>query len=402
MLRVPIAAALCLAILEACAGPTTLAPKVDPNAAASEAERQRELVARSMVEDQVRLSEVAQPVMTGGVPFCGDRLTTTGGVIALAPDAFEMQSRAAARRALAFSGDDGITVFGVASTGPAAEAGFQVRDEILAVAGHPVPRGEGASRALGDLFRSKAVAGQPMLVTIRRAGQEEDLQLVPRQACAFKLFIDPDQSINAFADGEAIHITQGMMRFATDEELAVVLAHELAHNAMGHLDKQRQNAVAGAGAGLLVDIVAAAAGWNTGGAFMRQGAEAGAMTFSKDFEAEADYVALYILANAGRPVQDAPYFWRRMATIDPQQIVYGTTHPTSPERFVAMDATAEEIETKLAAGEPLMPEYRPAAITEDDCQQAGNASGTAANAVDTDWSKVQECEAAKAAAEAGS
>lgn len=41
-------------------------------------------------------------------------------------------------------------------------------------------------------------------------------------------------ALNAFADGDPIYVTTTMMRFAEDDELHVVLARELAHNAMGH------------------------------------------------------------------------------------------------------------------------------------------------------------------------
>ena len=42
----------------------------------------------------------------------------------------------------------------------------------------------------------------------------------------------------AFADGTKVFLTRGMMRFAqSDEELALVVAHETAHNIMGHIDK---------------------------------------------------------------------------------------------------------------------------------------------------------------------
>ena len=57
--------------------------------------------------------------------------------------------------------------------------------------------------------------------------------------------------------------------------------------------------VAGAGVGLVFDILAAVAGVNTGGDFMRIGAEAGAGAFSQDFEAEADYVGVYLMARGG-------------------------------------------------------------------------------------------------------
>jgi predicted Zn-dependent protease len=123
--------------------------------------------------------------------------------------------------------------------------------------------------------------------------------------------------------------------------------------------------VAGAGIGLVFDILAAVAGVNTGGDFMRIGAGAGAGAFSQDFEAEADYVGVYLMARGGYDIGLAPNFWRRMAVIHPGSIKtnHSSTHPSAPERFVALEGAVGEIRAKLAAGKPLTPEV---AVDTDD------------------------------------
>ena len=63
-----------------------------------------------------------------------------------------------------------------------------------------------------------------------------------------------------------IYITRGMLRFVDNPgEIATVVAHELAHNLMGHRAAKETNMVAGAGVGLVFDILAAVAGVDTGG-----------------------------------------------------------------------------------------------------------------------------------------
>ena len=86
----------------------------------------------------------------------------------------------------------------------------------------------------------------------------------------------------------------------------------IAHNAMGHIDAKMANAMAGAGVGLIFDILAAVAGVNTGGDFMRVGMNAGAGAYSQSFEAEADYVGLYLMARARMAVDEVPDFWRML------------------------------------------------------------------------------------------
>ncbi|MCM8792031.1 MAG: M48 family metalloprotease [Candidatus Omnitrophica bacterium] len=46
------------------------------------------------------------------------------------------------------------------------------------------------------------------------------------------------QEVNAAASSEAIYVTYGLMNFIkSDDELAAVLAHELAHFVRGHITK---------------------------------------------------------------------------------------------------------------------------------------------------------------------
>ncbi len=87
--------------------------------------------------------------------------------------------------------------------------------------------------------------------------------------------------------------------------------------------------------------------WKTGGG-----------AFSKGFEFEADYASLYIAARAGHDVKSAPNFWRRMAAEHPKSLEKGflASHPSTPERFVAMEKTIQEIKEKQKLGKPLIPE----------------------------------------------
>ena len=118
---------------------------------------------------------------------------------------------------------------------------------------------------------------------------------------------------------------------ADDRELALVVAHELAHNTMGHRGKKTANATVG----LLVDLLGAAAGVNTRGTF----SDIGARAFSQDFEREADHVGMYYLARAGYPTEGVADFWRRMATEHPSSIRtnHSATHPPTTERFLALE-----------------------------------------------------------------
>lgn len=85
--------------------------------------------------------------------------------------------------------------------------------------------------------------------------------------------------------------------------------------------------------------------------------EGAAETYNRSFGGEVDYVGLYILARRGAGIRDAPQFLRRMAALHPETIENGhsSTHPASSWRFVAMERTITEIDTKRERGLPLTP-----------------------------------------------
>lgn len=208
--------------------------------------------------------------------------------------------------------------------------------------------------------------------TISFAGARVCEQIRPAGTpCSFTFVLDkekrrkgqassPSSEVNAYADGERIVVTPGMMNFATtDEELALVLSHEYAHNVMSHVASQQVNTMAGTIVGLALDVAAASQGLDTGGGFQNIGGNVGLLSYSAAFEREADYVGLYIMQHSGYNTQRAVDFWRRMAGLNPSSITEAGTHPTTPERFVAMKKTMAEIQYKKDNKLVLLPDFKP-------------------------------------------
>jgi len=168
-----------------------------------------------------------------------------------------------------------------------------------------------------------------------------------------------DDSINAYADGNKLVVSRRLMQLVKrDDQLAFIIAHEFAHNIMGHLDDQTTNVTGGAILGSILDAVSASAGINMGNELGNIGAEMSLLSFSSAYEHEADYVGLYILKRAGYKIDQAPNVWRLMAAVDPGAIYTNTTHPSSPERFVTMKKTVDEIAEKRKKGEELLPQMK--------------------------------------------
>ncbi len=175
---------------------------------------------------------------------------------------------------------------------------------------------------------------------------------------------DPRENVNAYADGKSIFITSPMVKFTrNDNELAFILAHETSHNVMQHLKGLQQNRVAGMLAGMVADVAMASVGGNTGGGFMEAGGQMAGQAYSPEYEAEADYIGLYIAARAGYDITVAPDMWRRMSLDNPESIYLTTTHPSNAARFVAMKKAVAEIERKQALHLPLVPEFKKVAAT---------------------------------------
>lgn len=159
-------------------------------------------------------------------------------------------------------------------------------------------------------------------------------------------------AVQAWAEERRLVALRPLVRFVADDAaLAVVLGHELAHWLLRHLDKQEENAGVGATIGKVVAVIAGA-----GPEVGRNYAAVGRRLFSRAFEKEADYVGLYLAARAGFAVAEAADFWRRMAVLNPDAIDTATSHPTTADRFLAMERTIREIAAKRAAGLPLLPD----------------------------------------------
>ena len=99
-------------------------------------------------------------------------------------------------------------------------------------------RAKASGQRLESVFeqvdRELAVAG-PVLMTMETKLGTRQFTLDPPAVCASRFWVDVRERKDAGADGEKVRITSGMMNYVPDDsELAAVVAHELAHNILGH------------------------------------------------------------------------------------------------------------------------------------------------------------------------
>ena len=209
-----------------------------------------------------------------------------------------------------------------------------------------------------------AVRMDPIATRIEAAAKDLCRQMRDKksQCDGYRVELDPGKGLNAYADGSNVVLNAAMVDFAkNDTHLAFVMAHEFGHNIMGHLQAQQDNGTLGTIVGSVGDLFAFSRGYDTHGAFGKFGENRARLSYSPEFEAEADYVGLYILARAGYPIEQAPDFWRLMSAKMPKSIYVTTTHPNNAARTIAMEKTIAEIRAKQKAGEPLIPNIKPKA-----------------------------------------
>ena len=354
--------ALC-ALLAACA-PTTQRVRISDEAAETEARKQRQVALQAYLDDQQRLMRVSYPLLTRGADLCGDDLRyITGMALANSSTLLGEQFKQTAEADYRLSNQ--IQVVYVVPGSAADKAGVRTGDVLLQVGQIPTSAtdvgAEPVKEALNQI-QTQTRNGQALRIDVQHAasgkpgipGQKQSLLITPDRACAYPIVLGNGDEVNAYADGKQVVVQRGMMRFANnDTELALVISHEIAHNSMSHITAKMTNYALGS----ILDIAAQVLlKVPTQGLF----GNAGARAYSQEFESEADYVGLYIMARAGGDIDNAPQFWRRMATLSPAAIQSShlSTHPATPERFVALEETVKEIKAKRAAGKPLIPNLK--------------------------------------------
>ena len=338
--------AVLVMIVTGCA-PTSRFPDIDQNLAEEEARRQRMEAVAEVVGQRIRLDEVSFHVLRANASLCGKNVIRRSGFAALAPDEYPKEWHEALR--IQFGVGKTVTVVNVIEGSPAHRAGLAPRDRILEVGGVTINPGRRATRHLSKALASHKTGPIPLVV--QRLSARRTLMLHPTTVCSPPVLLHSGDSVNAFTDGRRIVVTAGMMRFLTsDDDLALVVGHELAHVTRGHIEAQMGNQIIGA-------VLGAVFTGATGVDMTQTGADIGALAFSQEFEAEADYVGVYHAARAGYNVEKSAELWRRMARIHPKAInLIGSTHPSTAKRFLAIRAAAEEVENKRAVNKPLIPE----------------------------------------------
>lgn len=169
------------------------------------------------------------------------------------------------------------------------------------------------------------------------------LSALDRRVREYRFFIVRDGSINAFAlPGGYIGIHVGLILSAkTPDQLASVMAHEIAHVRLKHGLKLMEKSSSVTSAAVLTMLVGLLAGGGTdlGAALVYGGVAGGQQTmvnYTRDFEYEADRLGIQLLQGAefdGRGmVEFFELLGKASGNSELQSIEYLRTHPVSSNR----------------------------------------------------------------------
>lgn len=206
-------------------------------------------------EEDARIADLAFRLATRAVARCPVTVPALGFALQHLTQ-FELADRAGLAATLALDRGPGVTL--VVPDSPAAIAGIRVGDVLLAIDSIPLPPEEGRdlpflaarahARADAVLDRIdaavRAAAARPVSFDILRAGVVRQIALTPLPACPSRVHLARSSQRNAFADGTHVFLTTGLLaRLRGRDELAFFLAHEMAHNILGHAAVMRSGDV---------------------------------------------------------------------------------------------------------------------------------------------------------------
>ncbi|MEG3165068.1 M48 family metallopeptidase [Sphingomonas sp. PB2P19] len=272
----------------------------------------------------LRLATIAYRLTTANAALC-DRLQPELGMPIHALSQYGADSRANATAVFGFESVVGVE--GVVAGGPAARAGIQGGDSIAAIDGRAQPslaamKGDGpADRDTAEALITGRSPRAPIALSLLRDGRGRDVSVTPIPGCRSRFEILLGSGLGASADGAIVQIGEGFFEGYDDAEIAVIVAHELAHNILRHrarLDAAKINR------GLLAEL-------GRNGRLIRE------------TENDADRLGVYLLANAGYDPMAAPTFWREKGGDIDGGLFRSRTHASSKARAEVLEAVAREI-----------------------------------------------------------
>lgn len=296
---------------------------------------QAEAVVAALHQMDARVLRIGVRLAEKGVPLCKSPGYATGFAVQLASQYAEPY-RTAAVRLLNVGSQPTVSL--VVDGSPADHAGLKIGDAIVAVDGASlggVQASQGSSFADTEAASAAveaALADGRLELDVVRQGRALRIAVAGVPACRARFDVRAGGS-NASANGTYVQLESNLVQsLPADADLAAIIAHELAHNILGHA-----KVLEGTRGGLF-------AGFGKSGKVMRA------------TEVAADRLSMYLLALAGYSLDDALAFWTRFGRSHDFGVLSDRTHPGWRSRVAAMRAEADRIAELRRTGAPIRPD----------------------------------------------
>ena len=286
----------------------------------------------------LRVATIAFRLTTANAALCRD-LQGKAGLLVHSLDQYEPDARPAAAKA--FGLRTPVAVEAVVPGSPAERAGVIAGDGVLAIGKTTLDAslpGDGAGAPATMATRSRAEAllaavgpEQSLALQILSASGKRVVTLAPQPGCRSRAELMLGGGWEADADGETIRIAARYLERFDNAQVAVIMAHELAHNILRH--RARLDA-AGVSRGILAEV-------GRNGRLFRQ------------TEDEADRLSVYLLYNAGYEPGSAAAFWQGPGARIDGGLFRARTHRSAGARAKRIAAEAASI--PIGAPRPLIP-----------------------------------------------
>jgi len=353
----------------ACVSPDAQLPSAsDRDVVATTLRSQEQSVARALAREE-RVRRLAWPLLVANADLCPKTRPSMGWRVGDANTVKGLAKGLKSQHVAALGWTDAPQILSVAPGSPAAAAGLQPGDQVVVAMGEHVEDLASLGESLGEVLEDWE-RGQRLAISVDRDGEIIDADIEPVETCAVRIVSSASGSINASAAFKTMTVYAGLIRALPDDnDLAFVLAHELAHMAGQHPRKVTRNSIVSGSVlwGPPALFLANGFDWLTSYPAKKLGSQSpplttatmralGSTVKSVDFEREADYVGLYMHVRAGGSAEGLANVFQTFANVSPRTTWLKVTHPVVPERLLHLEQTADEIAAKLGQGDELIPE----------------------------------------------
>ncbi|MFM8466643.1 MAG: M48 family metalloprotease [Oxalobacteraceae bacterium] len=313
----------------------------------SQATPERDAALEALMTRQARVYRIAAPLITKNAVLCRTQARPLLGFTAKNVHSYPSELAGAARQLLAL--DERLQVMQVLDGSGAQKAGMIRGDILQTIQDIPIPEGAQAESDTAKLLAPVLKNLADIRVRVLRRGQAVDLQVPLTLACAFAIDIGNAPNINAYADGRRIMLTRGLLdALPADDDVAVIIARELAHNVLQHARQLQQTATIASVIDKLLALKPEPASY---------AGSSGIKPLTDKMDQEADRLAMFMLARAGYDPLALSKLSQRLADTTPanQMNSYSALHPWTEERRQFAQAAAKELRQKQKAKKPLVP-----------------------------------------------